>query len=86
MQSEQLYKTANEHHGFLKNADGKLSDLFNRLQQLENAVTQLSRSQVSFESSIQGRLEILEHDKTASHQLCNGRVERRGSLDEGRFV
>ena len=64
LQSEQLYKTANDHHGFLKNADSKLSDLFNRLSQLENAVTQLSRSQVTFESSIQTRLDILEQEST----------------------
>ena len=71
LQSEQLYKTANEHHGFLKNADSKLSDLFNRLLQLENAVTQLSRSQVTFESSIQARLENLEHESTNLQTLSS---------------
>ena len=71
LQSEQLYKTANEHHGFLKNADSKLSDLFNRLLQLENAVTQLSRCQVTFESSIQARLEILEHESTNLQTLSS---------------
>ena len=71
LQSEQPHKTANEHHGFLKNADSKLSDLFNRLLQLENAVTQLSRSQVTFESSIQAFLEILEHEATNLQTLSS---------------
>ena len=71
LQSEQPCKSANEHHGFLKHADNKLSDLFNRLLQLENAVTQLSRSQVTFESSIQARLEILEHESTNLQTLSS---------------
>ena len=60
-QSETLYQTANEHRGFLTNADTKLTDLFNRLQHLEQAVAQLSRGQVTFESSMTGRVEALEH-------------------------
>ena len=60
-QSETLYQTANEPRGFLTNADTKLTDLFNRLQHLEQAVAQLSRGQVTFESSMTGRLEALEH-------------------------
>ena len=62
LQSDTLFRTANEHHGFLKNADNKLSELFTRVQQIEQALSALSRGQVSFESSIKSRIDVLEHE------------------------
>ena len=60
MQSETLFQTANEHHGFLSQADSKLTEVMTRVQQIEQAVSTVSRSQVSFESSMTSHAEILE--------------------------
>ena len=49
LQSDTLFRTANEHHGVLTTADSRLSDLFTRVQQIEQALSALSRGQVSFE-------------------------------------
>ena len=61
LQSDTLFRTANEHHVFLTNTDNKLSGLFTRVQQIEQALSALSRGQVSFESSIKSRIDVLEH-------------------------
>ena len=60
IQSETLFRTADEHRGFLSQADSKLTEVITRMQQFEQAVSAISRSQVSFESSMTSRLEILE--------------------------
>ena len=60
IQSETLFRTANEHRGFLSQADSKLTEVMTRVQQFEQAVSAISRSQVTFESSMTSRLEILE--------------------------
>ena len=63
LQSDTLFRTANEqHHGVLTTADSRLSDLVTRVQQIEQALSALSRGQVSFESSIKSRIDVLERE------------------------
>ena len=79
LQADTLFRTANEHHGFLTNADNKLAELFTRVQQIEQALSTLSRGQVSFESSIKSRIDIIEQE---THQIQTSKAATDALLGE----
>ncbi|CAE6971992.1 GIP [Symbiodinium sp. CCMP2592] len=60
-QSERLLNAASDHHAALNNANNKFKELEEQIQQIESAVTQLSRRQVTFESAMETRLGALEN-------------------------
>ena len=63
-QSERLLNAASDHHVALNNANDKFKELEEQIQQIESAVTQLSRRQVTFESTMETRLGALENQVT----------------------
>ncbi|CAE7468011.1 unnamed protein product [Symbiodinium sp. CCMP2592] len=60
-QSERLLTAASDHNVALNNANDKFKQLDEQIQQIESAVTQLSRRQVTFESTMETRLGVLEN-------------------------
>ena len=63
----------------LTNADNKLAELFTRVQQIEQALSTLSRGQVSFESSIKSRIDIIEQE---THQIQTSKAATDALLGE----
>ncbi|CAE7929218.1 unnamed protein product, partial [Symbiodinium necroappetens] len=60
-QTERLLNAASDHHVALNNANGKFKELGEQIQQIESAVTHMSRRQVAFESTMETRLGALEN-------------------------
>ena len=60
-QTERLLNVASDHHVAFNNANGKFKELAEQIQQIESAVTHMSRRQLAFESTMETRLGALEN-------------------------
>ncbi|CAE7231546.1 unnamed protein product [Symbiodinium sp. CCMP2592] len=65
LQTSSLLYAAQTQEASLTSADGVVKDMANHIQQLERVVAQVSRSQVTFESTMGARLEAIERDVKA---------------------